>query len=67
MEYFVYNGGCAVCILRCLKEELVWVIDKRFQFTISYYTIPLETYKEAINYAAISYVAINNFQLCEQF
>ena len=32
-----------------LKEELAWVIEKRFQFTISYYTIPLEACKLAIN------------------
>ena len=51
-------------ISRCLKEELAWAIDQRFQFTISYYTILLETCKEAIGY---SHIGINNFQLSEQF
>ena len=54
-----------MCI-EVLKEELAWVIEKRFQFTISYYTIPLETCKEAINYKCSYKPAINNFQLSEQ-
>ena len=59
MECFICKGGCGIRVLRYLYEELAWAIDKRFQFTISYYTIPLETYKEA--------TVINNFQLSEQF
>ena len=27
---FSYKGGCGARILRSLKEELVWVIDKWF-------------------------------------
>ena len=46
-ECFIYKGGCSVRVLRCLKEELALAIDKWFQFTIFYYTIPLETCKEA--------------------
>ena len=38
-----------MCI-EVFKEELAWAIDKWFQFTICYYTIPLETCKEAIGY-----------------
>ena len=49
MECFIYNGGCGVHLSRCVKEKQAWVIDKWFQFTISYYTIPLETCKKAIN------------------
>lgn len=35
--------------IECLKEELALAIEKRFQFMISCYTIPLETCKEAID------------------
>ena len=34
MERSSYKGGCAylnVCVLRHLKEELAWVIDKRLR------------------------------------
>ena len=49
-------GGCGIGVF---KEELAWVnTDKQFQFTISYYTIPLDSYLQR------SYrLAINNFQL----
>ena len=33
MECFIYEGGCGIHVSRCLKEELAWAIDKRFQFT----------------------------------
>ena len=61
-ERFIYNGACSIRVSRCLQEELAWAIDKQdkqFQFTISYYTIPLETYKEAIARLAISTVQFN--------
>ena len=32
--------------IEVFKEELAWDIDKQFQFTTSYYTIPLETCKK---------------------
>ena len=48
-----------MCI-KVFKEELAWAVHKRFQFTISYYTILLETSKK-------QKAAINNFQLSKQF
>ena len=36
--------------IKVFKEELAWAMDKQFQFTISYYTIPLENCKEATDY-----------------
>ena len=27
-QLFVDKGGCGICALRCLKEELAWDIDK---------------------------------------
>ena len=27
-EHFDYKGGCGICVLRCLKEELAWDTDK---------------------------------------
>ena len=48
MEHFIYTGVCGIHVQKFLKEKLAWVIDKQFQFTISYYTMPLETCKEAI-------------------
>ena len=43
----MYKAGCSVCVLRSSKEELTWAIDK--QFTISYYTIPLDNCKEGVS------------------
>ena len=51
---FIMVHGCGVRVLRCLKEKLAWVIEKWFQFTTPYYTIPLDTCKEAINKLAIN-------------
>ena len=47
MDHFIYTNGCGILVSRCLKEGLTWAIDKRFQFTISYYTIPLRTWRLA--------------------
>ena len=46
MERFIYKGECGVHASTSLTEELAWAIDKLL--CISYYTIPLETCKEAI-------------------
>ena len=43
MERFIYKSGCGIRVSRYLKEELALVIDKQFQCTIFYYTIPLKT------------------------
>ena len=54
-EHFIYKGGCGICVSWYLKEVLAWAIDKQFQFTISYYTIPLETCKEIIGWLQITF------------
>ena len=46
---FIKVGVAYMHASMCLKEELAWALDKWFQFTISYYTIPLEACKEAIH------------------
>ena len=50
--------------IEVFKEEMAWAIDKRLQFTISYYIIPLETCKEAI---AISFSYPNYFSYQNTF
>ena len=30
-EHFSYNGGCGACIIRHIKEELTWALDKQLQ------------------------------------
>ena len=32
MECFSYKGGCGIHVLRHLKDERAWDIDKQFQF-----------------------------------
>ena len=49
MECYTYKGGVVVHVLKCLKKELAWAIEKWFKFTISYYTIALVTCKVAID------------------
>ena len=31
MEHFSYNGGCGACIIRYIKEDLTWALDKQLQ------------------------------------
>ena len=42
---YVYRGD---------QKKLARALDKQFQFTMSYYIILLQTFKEAINYIAIN-------------
>ena len=32
MKHLNYKGGCDIFVLRCLKEELAWAVDKQFRF-----------------------------------
>ena len=32
MECIGYEGGCGICISRCLKEVLAWAVVKYFLF-----------------------------------
>ena len=58
-EHFIYNGGCGISVLRCLKE-LAWVIKTvSVYYFIIYY--PTRDLQRSYN------IAINNFQLSEQF
>ena len=34
MEHFSNNGGCGACIIRHIKEELTWALDKQLQVTL---------------------------------